>query len=128
MVVEDDPLDFGFLKTAFESVSAPAELFCWPTIEGAIDEMLDKACDMAVVDINLRDGSGIDLVSAIRDHDRVSNLPVVTLSSSINHADIVRCYSAGANAYLEKPLSMERYRAFAQAFTQFWLRAAILPD
>ncbi|MCO6185919.1 response regulator [Rhizobium sp. L1K21] len=128
MVVEDDPLDFGFFTTAFKEIPAQTELFNWPTVEGAVEEILQTACEIAVVDINLRDGSGIDVIREIRAHPRLGKMPLVALSSSVSDIDVSECYEAGVNAYVEKPLSMEKYRMFAKAFGTFWLESAVLPD
>lgn len=127
MAVEDDSLDFGFLRTAFEAISVPFELFNWPSVEGATDEIVRTGCSLVIVDINLSDGSGIDLVRQIRAHEKLRKIPVIAFSSSVSEQDVSDCYIAGVNAYMEKPLSIDTYRKFARAFSMFWLETAVLP-
>jgi two-component system, response regulator len=63
----------------------------------------------------------------LRAEERYQAMPVIVFSSSGSRRDIQACYAAGANAYLEKPLTMDMYRKFAQHFSDFWLDVAKLP-
>ncbi len=58
------------------------------------------APDVAVVDLNLRDGSGIDLVAALRaDHPAVAT---VVLSGHGDLETVERVLGAGAGGYVVK--------------------------
>ncbi|TAK57972.1 MAG: response regulator transcription factor [Dehalococcoidia bacterium] len=67
---------------------------------------------MVLLDVNLPDVSGLDLVDEI--HDRYA-VPVVVLSIVDEEADIVRALEAGADDYIRKPFSIRELTARVQA-------------
>lgn len=59
--------------------------------------------DLALLDVNLPDGSGFDLLSEIR---RDSQLPVIFLTANDMETDIVTGFRLGADDYITKPFSL----------------------
>ena len=58
-----------------------------------------------LLDINLPDISGIDLLKQIKKDARFSRIPVVILTGSNEDEDIQKSYDLGAGSYLVKPIS-----------------------
>ncbi|MFO1406102.1 MAG: response regulator transcription factor [Steroidobacteraceae bacterium] len=58
--------------------------------------------DLAILDINLPDGSGFDVCEAIRERGRT---PVMMLTARGEEEDLVRALDLGADDYLTKPFS-----------------------
>jgi CheY-like chemotaxis protein len=124
LVIEDDSIDFNLVKKGFEVVTLPVELFHCSSAERVIEMLDGKACKVALLDLSLGAAAGLDVLKTIRQHSRFRSLPVIVFSSSGNAKDIADVYAAGANAYVEKPLTMELYRHFAKAFAAFWMETA----
>jgi two-component system, response regulator len=61
--------------------------------------------DLILLDINLPDISGIDLLICIKEDEIFRKIPVVILTGSNEDQDIQKCYDLGANSYLVKPIS-----------------------
>ncbi|MCX7384649.1 MAG: sigma-54 dependent transcriptional regulator [Alphaproteobacteria bacterium] len=78
-------------------------------IAGRVDEGLAKHAagqpDIILVDHNLPDGSGIDLIKAIRRSDRAAKIVMITAHGSVQLA--VEAMKAGADDYLVKPVALE---------------------
>ena len=55
------------------------------------------------------------------------SLPVIVLSTSSAPPDIEYAYAKGANAYVRKPLGMDRLVEAAASIRDFWLGNATLP-
>lgn len=68
-----------------------------------------RAFDVALVDLNLPDGSGLQLLQALHGTDPVT--PAIVLTSMIDQAAVVDAIQAGANGYLIKDESAERVMA-----------------
>jgi DNA-binding response OmpR family regulator len=118
LVVEDDAATCTFLAdnltadgyevdTADSKHEALRRLERWPP-------------ELAIVDVNLGDGSGLDLLRAIRESDGIvgridPQLPVIVVSGLGQELDRVRGLMRGADDYLPKPFSylelLERVRA-----------------
>lgn len=69
-----------------------------------------QAFDAAIVDIGLPDTSGLDVIklSRLYQTDRPHPLPVVVLTGQLAERVRQDCFSAGAWAFLSKPLSTQR--------------------
>lgn len=68
----------------------------------------DEATDLIILDINLPDGNGFDLLKKIR---RESDLPVIILTANDLETDEVTGLSLGADDYITKPFSLMVLRA-----------------
>jgi DNA-binding response OmpR family regulator len=74
-------------------------------------EMLDSRFpDLAVLDLGLPDGDGLELLREIREADRISSrvdceLPVLLLTGRCGELDRVRGFRNGCDDYLVKPFS-----------------------
>ncbi len=83
LIVEDDPLIRTFLA---DNLTADGyELLVAGTIEDALRELESRRPDLAVVDLRLPDGSGLDLIRRVRTADGIGSrldptLPLVVLS------------------------------------------------
>jgi DNA-binding response OmpR family regulator len=72
--------------------------------------------DLAVLDLELPDRDGLDLLEKIRDADRVAgrfdpDLPIVILSGRVNEVDRLRGFDRGCDDYIVKPFSYPELQA-----------------
>jgi DNA-binding response OmpR family regulator len=80
-------------------------------------EMLEGAFpDLAIIDLGLPDGDGLDVVRQVRDADRMvgrmdPDLPVLVLSGRATELDRLRGFDRGCDDYLIKPFSYQELRA-----------------
>jgi DNA-binding response OmpR family regulator len=82
------------------------------TLAQARAAMEGQAFDLAVLDVNLPDGSGLELLRQIR---RSSALPIVLLTANDMETDIVAGLESGADDYITKPFSLAVLRARVNA-------------
>ena len=61
--------------------------------------------DLILLDLNLPDVSGIDLLTCVKEDERFCKIPVVILTGSNEDQDIQKSYDLGASSYLVKPIS-----------------------
>src|SRR4029078_3169126 len=71
------------------------------TVKGAVRFAERKTSDLAVLDIMLPNGTGLELCGALRRTN--SPLPVLFLSSLDRTADVIAGLTAGGDDYLTKP-------------------------
>jgi CheY-like chemotaxis protein len=60
---------------------------------------------LILLDINLPDMSGIDILTRIKNDNNLSRIHVVILTGSNEDQDIQKSYDLGASSYLVKPIS-----------------------
>lgn len=82
-------------------------------LKDAIDHVRTKNFDFILLDLNLPDGYGADLLRVLRD-ELHSDTPVVILSAVQKELNIVDCLELGANDYLMKPFDPEDVRNVIQ--------------
>jgi PAS domain S-box-containing protein len=77
------------------------------TVADALKLANENRFDLLISDIGLPDGSGIDLLRAIRQH---STLPAIALTGYGMDTDVARYKQEGFNGHLTKPVDMELLR------------------
>ena len=66
--------------------------------------------DLVIVDINMPEVSGIDVVKFIRVEEK-STTPIMVLSGNTDDAVIIEGFELGINDYMKKPLSLNEISA-----------------
>ena len=110
LIVEDDRALGDGVRLALQHPELEAVL-C-RTLAQARAAMEGQAFDLAVLDVNLPDGSGLELLRQIR---RSSALPIVLLTANDMETDIVAGLESGADDYITKPFSLAVLRARVNA-------------
>ena len=64
--------------------------------------------DMALLDVNLPDGNGYELLEKIR---KTSQIPVLLITANDLESDEITGFSLGADDYITKPFSLMALRA-----------------
>jgi CheY-like chemotaxis protein len=82
---------------------------------------------LVLLDLNLPDMSGIDILARIKGNDDLKRTPVVVLTTTDDKVEIQRCYDLGCNVYITKPVN---YENFADAVRQLGLFLSVIqiPD
>ncbi len=78
---------------------------------------------LILLDLNLPDMSGIDILGQIKADGRLKRTPVVVLTTTDDKVEIQRCYDLGANVYITKPVN---YESFAKAIQQLGLFLSVI--
>ena len=101
--IEDDETIAGTVKEYLEQCGYRVSIF--GTIVGAKQALKRKSPALVLVDWNMPDGNGTQLVSWIR--ARQKELPVIFLTVRGDSGDIVRGFKNGADDYVVKPFELE---------------------
>ncbi len=82
---------------------------------------------LILLDLNLPDMSGTDILARIKGDDRLRRALVVILTTTDDRGEIDRCYDLGCNVYITKPVD---YESFAGAIRQLGLFLSVMqaPD
>ena len=78
---------------------------------------------LVLLDLNLPDMTGIDILELLKSNPRTRRAPVVVLTTTDDSREIQRCYDLGANVYITKPVN---YDSFANAIRQLGLFFSVM--
>lgn len=85
--------------------------------------------DLVLVDVNMPEISGIELIRKLRELEGVWSLvPIVILSTSNSQKDIKDAYRAGANAYMQKSMKFETLKENINDCLNFFGRSVLPPE
>ncbi|WP_297112051.1 response regulator [uncultured Devosia sp.] len=78
---------------------------------------------LVLLDLNLPDMTGIDILEKVKGNEHTKRSPVVVLTTTDDQREIQRCYDLGANVYITKPVD---YDGFANAIKQLGLFFSVM--
>ena len=82
-------------------------------IKSAREQLVNNKVELILLDINLPDGSGLELLREIKSGDKA--VPVILLTANDTEMDVVMGLEHGADDYITKPFSLAILRARVRA-------------
>ena len=78
---------------------------------------------LVLLDLNLPDMTGVDILEKVKNNVHTKRSPVVVLTTTDDEREIQRCYDLGCNVYITKPVN---YEGFANAIRQLGLFFSVM--
>ncbi|MFC6764055.1 response regulator [Natrinema soli] len=134
LLVEPNPGDARLFSESFEDANIASDIHTVTDGEAALDfvhQRNDHAAsprpDMILLDVQLPDVDGADVLSELKSERSLRSIPVIVLTSSASEEDIARSYDLHANAYVQKPVEPDEFIDLGRSFENFWLTFVRLP-
>jgi two-component system, response regulator len=94
---------------------------------GRIDSDRADRPRLILLDLRLPKVDGLEVLHRVKTDPRLSDIPVVVLTTSANDADLERAYAQRANSYLVKPEDFPALDELMKTVGSYWLRWNRLP-
>ena len=79
--------------------------------------LIGRRPDMIILDINIPEVSGLDMVEFLRRRPESKNIPIVMLSSESADSIVDKALELGADSYIRKPVTLQELeKAMTVAF------------
>lgn len=134
LLIEDNEGDRLLTRIAFQKSDIPAEITeakdgveAMKILRNQNTKGMQYRPDIVLSDINMPRMDGKQVLKEIKEDENLKVIPVIMLSSSDAHIDILESYRHYANAYIVKPLTSEKFLEVAQKIEDFWLKISRLP-
>jgi CheY-like chemotaxis protein len=137
LLVEDSPEDFEATLRAFQKSGLKNTVLRCEDGDEALDYLhrRGKYADpdssprpgVILLDLNLPGTDGRQVLSEIKNSERLRDIPVVVLTTSADERDITACYRAGANSYIQKPVDIDGFMKAIERLNGYWFEVVILP-
>jgi len=132
VMIEDDEGHARLIEKNVRRAGVNNEIVPFTLGKKALDYILGESRDgmvskdrflLILLDLNLPDMSGIDILAEIKSNEHTKRLPVVVLTTTDDEGEIQRCYDLGANVYITKPVD---YEGFATAIRNLGLFFSVI--
>jgi len=134
LLVEDNPGDVRLTEEAFREGGINNSLHVVTDGEAALEFLFQRGeyedaprPHLVLLDLNLPKKDGHEVLEEIRDDDDLKRLPVIVLTSSESHQDVVESYERHTNAYITKPVTPDDFIDLVHTFEEFWFTMVRLP-
>ncbi len=127
LLVEDNPGDVRLTKEALKDAKVLNEIYVardgveamqFVHREGSFAEA--PMPDLILLDLNLPRKDGREVLAEIKKDPKLQHIPIVVLTTSKADEDIIKTYNLHANAYITKPVDLNRFVEIMHALEQFW--------
>jgi len=136
LLAEDDPGDQELIRRAFAKsqvrnqlivVENGQEVFEYLHGQGRFSAHQPPRPDLILLDLNMPKLDGKEVLKRLKQSPALHRIPVVVLTTSRHHEDIVCSYDLGANSYITKPLKMEHLVDVVKKLSVYWFDTVQLP-
>ena len=130
LLVEDNPDDVALTLRAFARNNFANEIAVARDGVEALDYLLGTGPHAAarpelpavvLLDLKLPKIDGLEVLRRVRADGRARMTPIVLLTSSGEERDVVAGYTLGANSYIRKPVTFERFVEAVRTLGAYWL-------
>ena len=102
LVVDDSPTMRRMVITSLGSLRSVKSTQAGSGLE-AIERLAIEPVDLMVLDLNMPDMHGMEVIDFVRKHHAYRNIPIVVLTTKSDDSSRKEALAAGANRYLTKP-------------------------
>ena len=132
IMVEDDQGHARLIEKNIRRAGVNNELIAFVDGASALDYLLgpdgsgevsSRRQLLVLLDLNLPDMAGVDVLTKIKSNTHLKRTPVVVLTTTDDSREIQNCYDLGANVYITKPVN---YDGFSNAIRQLGLFFSVI--
>lgn len=104
LIVDDSKLMRDMIAACLRPLGAVTFEFAGTGLE-AIERLALAGFDLVVLDLNMPDVGGIEVIEFVRSQDRLSTLPILIVTTRGDDESKTRVLEAGASSFLAKPFA-----------------------
>jgi DNA-binding response OmpR family regulator len=130
--LEDDPQLARLVQIGFQQLGFSGEILPAATVRQALTVLQERLAagqpvDLILVDVELPDGSGFDVIRRAKANPAWAAIPVVVLSNKVDPEDVTEAYILGANCYLSKMSAGKGIIGAVESLYRCWFEQTLLP-
>lgn len=107
LVVDDSKLMRDMVAACLRPLGTVAFEFAGTGLE-AIERLALAGFDLVVLDLNMPDVGGIEVIEFVRSQDRLKTLPILVVTTRGDDQSKTRVLEAGASSFLPKPFAPQQ--------------------
>ena len=138
LMADDDEDDILLVRDAFEQSKLLNDLYT--VLDGM--ELMDylkqrgkyaaptaaPRPDIILLDLNMPRKDGREALQEIKADPDLFDIPIIVLTTSKIHEDILRTYQDGGSSFITKPVTFQRMCEVIQKLSEYWFQIVRLPS
>ena len=118
LLIEDDPGHAVLIEKNLRRAGIANHIIILNTGQKAVDFLFKKgdysadtqpSPPLILLDLNLPELDGYQVLRIIKNDERTKSIPVVVLTTTDNPHEVIKCYELGCNVYISKPVEYEKF-------------------
>ncbi len=109
LVVDDSPTMRRIVCNALREIGYTDVIEAGDGVD-ALEKLEQETVDFVITDWNMPNMNGLELTRTIRNHSRLSNLPILMVTTRGMKEDVIAAMQARVNNYIVKPFTPEVLR------------------
>ncbi len=105
LVAEDDPINQKLIALYLKKIGSQAVIV--PDGKQVLNKLVEQEFDVILMDCSMPVMDGFEASRKIRENVKHTNLHIIALTAHTLKGDRERCFAAGMNDYLPKPLNLD---------------------
>jgi two-component system chemotaxis response regulator CheY len=105
LIVDDSPTIRRMVKASLSTLSSGTQFVEAGSGLEAIERLALGLVDLMVLDLNMPDMHGLEVLGFVRSHSKFRQVPVIILTTRGDDASRTAALEAGATAYMTKPFA-----------------------
>jgi len=83
--------------------------------------------DLLLLDMNMPKMGGKEVLDEMMKVEHLRSVPVVVLSTSEEHAEVLKMYELQCSSFIVKPVDFTQFLAVVRAIAEYWFTVVVLP-
>ncbi len=129
LLVEDNPDDVILTKRVFARSRVANHIVVAEDGAVALDCLFGKGQyegkpvtpELILLDLNMPKIGGLEVLEKLQADKKLSLIPVVVMTTSIEEEDVLKSYKFGANSFIRKPVDFEQFTTAIEQLGLYWL-------
>lgn len=123
LLVEDDSIDAMMVKRALKELKVTNGLIHRENGEMALNflknDAFEKPC-LILLDLNMPRMNGLEFLEVIKNDTQLKSIPVIILTTSSDHYDLIASYNYSVAGYMVKPVDYHEFVDKMKTISKYW--------
>jgi len=131
LLVEDDSVDAMTVKRAMRDLKVDHSVIHVVNGEEAMKYLTSPDMEkpfVVLLDLNMPKMNGIEFLKVMKTYPELKTIPVIVLTTSKEHRDILSSFELGASGYMVKPVDYLKFVEILSKIVTYWNSSELPKD
>lgn len=134
LLAEDSEDDVELTRQGFRRAKLLVNLHCVKDGEECLAFLRHQGAyvdaptpDLLLLDLKMPKIGGREVLAEMMADERLKSIPIVILTTSEQHDEILRMYKMRCSSYIVKPVDFDQFLTVVRGIAEYWFTVVVLP-